>query len=271
MKIFKYPRTRHIEGSRLQLGDCADDKPFAELKSKRLIIEEKVDGANCAVSFPDGVLRLQSRGHYLTGGGRERHFAMFKSWAACHETAFKTVLGRRYVMYGEWLYAKHTVFYDALPHYFMEFDILDQEQGVFLSTQARRNLLTGLPVLPVPVLHDGAVESLAQLKSYVRPSLYKTDNWQAALERAAMSSGSKMSFVTQQTENSDLAEGLYIKAEEGGIITERLKYVRSDFVQAIADSDGHWHERPILPNQLKAGIDIFGSRLGVKGAYDANE
>ena len=66
MKIYKYPRTRHIEGSRLQLGDSADDKPFAELKGKRLIIEEKVDGANCAISFPDGVLRLQSRGHYLT-------------------------------------------------------------------------------------------------------------------------------------------------------------------------------------------------------------
>src|SRR5205807_2014548 len=29
----------------------------------------------------------------------------------------------RYILYGEWLYAKHTVFYTDLPHYFLEFDI----------------------------------------------------------------------------------------------------------------------------------------------------
>jgi hypothetical protein len=32
-------------------------------------VEEKVDGANAAISFsPDGQMLLQSRGHYLTGG-----------------------------------------------------------------------------------------------------------------------------------------------------------------------------------------------------------
>ncbi len=64
MKIYKYPRTRHIEGSRLQYGDSRDDQAFENLKGKRLIIEEKVDGANCALSFEAGKLRLQSRGHF---------------------------------------------------------------------------------------------------------------------------------------------------------------------------------------------------------------
>ena len=44
-------------------------------------------------------------------------------------------------MYGEWLYAKHTVYYDALPHYFLEFDIYDKEQAIFLSTKKRKELL----------------------------------------------------------------------------------------------------------------------------------
>ena len=83
MNIYKYPRTRHIEGSRLQVGDMADDKPIKDLAGQPLIVEGKRDGANSAVSFDlDGSLLLQSRGHFLTGGGRERHFALLKTWAA---------------------------------------------------------------------------------------------------------------------------------------------------------------------------------------------
>jgi hypothetical protein len=51
MSILKYPRTRHIEGSRLQAGDLSDDQPLAPLLNTPLVVEEKVDGANCALSF----------------------------------------------------------------------------------------------------------------------------------------------------------------------------------------------------------------------------
>ena len=56
---------------------------------KYIVIEEKVDGANAAISFSDsGELLLQSRGHYLTGGYRERHFNLFKQWASIHQNEF---------------------------------------------------------------------------------------------------------------------------------------------------------------------------------------
>ena len=50
--IIKYPRTPHISGSRLQKGD-EDLKriPFDTLKGKHLVVEEKLDGANCGLSF----------------------------------------------------------------------------------------------------------------------------------------------------------------------------------------------------------------------------
>ena len=69
-RIIKYPRTPHIEGSRLQPGDeDLSQIPFAEIAGLPLVIEEKIDGANSALSFdPSGQLLLQSRGHYLTGG-----------------------------------------------------------------------------------------------------------------------------------------------------------------------------------------------------------
>ena len=46
-QIYKYPRTRHLEGSREQAGD-EDLKTvkLAELQGKYLVLEEKVDGAN---------------------------------------------------------------------------------------------------------------------------------------------------------------------------------------------------------------------------------
>ncbi len=270
MKILKYPRTRHIEGSRLQHGDMADDKPIAELKGVALIMEEKLDGANSAISFDqDGQIWLQSRGHYLTGGGRERHFALLKTWANAHSARFHQVLGRRFIMYGEWMYAKHTVFYDALPHYFMEFDVWDRDAEIFLSTPARRALLCGLPIMPVPVLLDGTINTITDIGALVRPSLYKTKTWQSALDQAARRCGSRLGFVEKQTEDSDLAEGLYIKREQNEEVTDRYKYVRAGFHQAIAASEGHWHDRPILPNSLAEGIDIFAPRLGIEGAYDA--
>ena len=110
--IRKYPRTQHLEGSRLQAGDeDLSAVPFAEIAGRHLVVEEKMDGANCGISFsPTGALRLQSRGHFLTGGPREKHFHLFKQWASRHAAAFYNILGTRYVLYGAWLYAKHTIY-----------------------------------------------------------------------------------------------------------------------------------------------------------------
>lgn len=269
MKILKYPRTRHIEGSRLQHGDLGDDLPITELAGAYLVIEEKLDGANSAISFDkDRQIWLQSRGHFLTGGGRERHFALLKTWANTHAPQLWEVLGDRFIMYGEWLFAKHTIFYDALSHYFHEFDVWDKEREIFLSTSARRGLLKGLPVMPVPVLYEGQVGSLDELLAWVKPSLYKTDDWAESLANAAIRSGSRPDMVEKQTEDSDLAEGLYIKRESSDQVTGRYKYVRGDFHQAIMASEGHWHDRPILPNELADGVDIFAAQLGQQGAYD---
>jgi hypothetical protein len=132
--ILKYPRMPHIAGSRLQPGD-EDLGVIAHevLEACSLVIEEKLDGSNSGISFDcDGSLVLQSRGHVLTGGPRERQFNLLKRWANHHVAALRDILARRYVMYGEWLYARHTIAYNQLPHYFLEFDMLDKDSGEFL-------------------------------------------------------------------------------------------------------------------------------------------
>ncbi|HBP18827.1 MAG TPA: DNA ligase, partial [Planctomycetes bacterium] len=143
--MIKYPRTQHLQGSRLQPGDHdLAAVSLDELEGRPLVIEEKLDGANAAIGFDrQGELMLQSRGHFLRGGRSERQFDLLKTWAAARAHELRGVLGARYVVYGEWLYAKHTIFYDRLPHYFHEFDVYDREREVFLSTPARRALLEG--------------------------------------------------------------------------------------------------------------------------------
>jgi len=228
--IIKFPRTPLLAGSRVQAGD--EDlpvTPLGELAGRPLVVVEKLDGANIGISFDaDGTLVLQSRGHALTGGARERQFDLLKSWANRRRAELWTLLGSRYLMYGEWLYARHTTFYDELPHYFLEFDLLDRETGEFLRTSRRRSILAGSPVLSVPVLQEGPIETLEGL-----------------LGRSRYSSSEGM-------------EGLYIKWEEDGRVLERYKYVRETFLQAVAEKEGEWKERAIEQNRLLLGVDLFG-------------
>jgi RNA ligase len=130
-------------------------------------------------------------------------------------------------MYGEWLYARHTIRYDRLPHYFLEFDILDREGGSFLSTERRRELLSGSPVFSVPVLASGHIQVI---ESYIGPSRFSS---------------------------TELLEGLYLKREESGMVIDRYKFVRPSFLQTVSDSGSHWMERSIEPNGLLDGIDLF--------------
>ena len=134
---------------------------------------------------------LQSRGHYLTGGGREQQFHLFKAWANRYAGELLAVLEDRYIMYGEWLYAKHTVFYTRLPHYFLEFDIYDTVDDFFLSTLARRTLLAAVPfVASVRVLHAGAVASLHALTNLIGASPFVGADAAERLQTLVVSTGS---------------------------------------------------------------------------------
>ena len=265
-ELAKYPRTPHLQGSRYQPGDNGDPVPYAELLGKTIVVEEKLDAANAGLSFDAaGQLLLQSRGHYLDVdrlGGRERQFNLFKQWARAHEGQLLDVLEDRYVLYGEFMHAKHSVYYDALPHLFCEFDIRDRRTGDFLDTPARHALLAGVPVVSVPVLYAGlAPPRMQALQALLAPSLGRTGQWRAAFEDEVARQGLDLALCWQQTDRSELAEGLYIKVEEGGRTVGHFKLVRPDFIQTILDSQSHHSERPVIPNRLRAGVDLFGPEV----------
>lgn len=264
LDLIKYPRTPHLEGSRLQQGDEGDEHiPYKNLVGQYLVVEEKLDGANCAIRFDQtGRLHIQSRGHFLGGGGKERQFALLKKWAAVHEPRLLDVLTDRYIVYGEWLHKKHSVFYDALPTYFAEFDVWDRATETWLDTHQRQQLLAPLPILSVPVLYAGiAPKTLNELKKLLRFSLAKSPQWKARFEQTVLREQLDLEKAWQLCDKSDFAEGIYIKVEEAGKTVARYKWVRPDFVQAITSHNIHHSQQPFIPNQLLDGINIFAPTI----------
>lgn len=254
--IIKYPRTPHIQGSRLQPGDeDLRQRRFIEIEGRNVVLEEKIDGANSAISFTDeGELRLQSRGHFLVGGSREKHYDLMKQWAAVHKDKFYEVLGDRYVMYGEWMYAKHTIYYDLLPNYFMEFDILDRETDRFLDTPSRHALIRNLPVCSCPVLASGRFSSMDDILKHLGDSNYISAAHISHLREDADRLGLNADRICRETDASRTMEGIYIKVEENGEVVDRMKYVRASFLQTVEESQSHWLDRPIVPNRITVPI-----------------
>ena len=253
--IVKYPSTIHLEGSALQNNDSTDVVSFDFLKNKFIVIEAKIDGANCGLSFSsDGELLMQSRGHYLLGHDK-KHFDLFKRFCRNWEDELFDQLGDQYIMYGEWMYALHSIYYDKLPHYFMEFDIYDKFNYKFLSTEKRREItksFKNVRVESVPVLTSGNFSDPRSMLDLIGPSIYISDNaiddLKIEMDKKRYPENVKESLL--KLNEGKIDEGLYVKLETEEETIGRFKFVRSDFTQTIIDNDLHWNDRPIISNKV---------------------
>ncbi len=234
-EFVKYPRTPHLFGSR----GTDDDKHMGEAESFRfiadgsLIVEEKIDGTNVGIHFAaDGKMALQCRGHLITEGMHPQ-YDLFKQWAIVKRPVLENRLGGRYILFGEWAYARHSVHYRRLPHYFFEFDIYDKQARTFLDLARRMGLLEGLGVQTVPVLHRGSLDR---------------ERLQALIGRSHFDSLFENTLTGRA---DDLMEGLYLRTEAGGVVTGRAKVV-----QKVKQS-AHWQYQAMTLNQLEVGADLW--------------
>jgi ATP-dependent RNA circularization protein (DNA/RNA ligase family) len=202
------------------------DKVFSEKEredflAREIVVEEKIDGANLGVFFDkDGELHLLNRGSYLfppfTGQWKKIGEWLSSKWNVLFDT-----LGIDKILFGEWCYAKHSVAYDALPDWFLSFDIFDKTFQRFWSVSRRKALLKESGIFQVPELARG-VFNLRELES----------------------------FMSKSRVSNESLEGLYLRRDEGDWLCERAKLVRPAFIQAIEE---HWSRAPIHPNRLAGG------------------
>ena len=236
----KYPRTPHLFGSR----GTEDDKHLGQKASLEfiadpsLIVEEKLDGTNVGIHFTSaGRMVLQCRGHEITTG-MHAQYDLFKQWVMGKRPVLEATLEDRLLLFGEWLYAKHSVHYRGLPHYFFEFDIYDKERQVFLDLASRLEVLDGTGIPTVPVVHRGPVTP-ADLPALIGPSRFDSQ------------------FENPLSGRTDsLMEGLYLRTEALGCVKGRAKFVRAEFVEKVKQSE-HWQHQAMVPNLLAPGAEIW--------------
>jgi hypothetical protein len=236
----KYPRTPHLFGSKGTDDDrhLGPKESATFVKDASLIVEEKLDGTNVGIHFlSNGRLLLQCRGHEITEGMHPQ-YDLFKQWTAVKQPVLEEMLQNRFILFGEWLYAKHSVHYRALPHYFFEFDIYDKEAAAFLSLERRMAMLEGTGIHTVPVVHQGPATE-KQLQALIGASAFDAE----LVHPGEGGTDNRM-------------EGLYLRTEADGAVTGRAKIVRPEFVEKIKEST-HWQHQQMVPNELAPGADIW--------------
>lgn len=217
--FFKFPSTPHLlfASENVSRSDKLLSSEKKEiLLSNEVTIEEKIDGANLGISFSKaGDILLQNRGQYLTPpylGQWER----LPTWLAIYQDRLFDVLQEKYILFGEWCYAKHSLYYSALPNWFIGFDIYDIREKKFFSVSRRNEMIghIGLPIVPL-----------------IKHGRFTIDD---------------IPFLLQQSAYGDCpCEGLYFRHDQGGWLNVRAKYVRSSFSQSI---EQHWRNTPLQKN-----------------------
>lgn len=219
--IHKFPRTRHI----FNMGSAtADDKlltknEYDAILREEVSITEKVDGAQLGFSIDENfTIKVQNRSHYITSKYHEQ-FKKLDKWIMDHPDLYE-ILDSDTILFGEWLYAKHSVSYTHLPDYFIAFDLYSKSQKKFYSRDIMMQKLQDTHIVPVREMYRGRIESRRQLEQ----------------------------MIQQQSEYTDeRVEGIYIKTFEDDFVKDRCKLVRADFICG----NEHWGKRKIEVNQLK--------------------
>jgi hypothetical protein len=137
-----YPRIPHLDK---KISNMTHDDIELETKISFPLtgwVQEKIDGANMGVSWTSGPV-LRNRNHILKKGYIDKDTPakiQFRSaWNWIHEHGedirkLSKSLMTPVTVYGEWMWAKHSLAYDRLPDWFVAYDIYLPEEDKFLAS-----------------------------------------------------------------------------------------------------------------------------------------
>ncbi|KAH9486205.1 Dual specificity protein phosphatase 23 [Psilocybe cubensis] len=234
VSILKFPRTPHLINTGAASADDVhtDLAVFTNTAAGHTVITEKIDGANMGFSLSSDRSRIivQNRSHYVNSSTHEQ-FRKLGLWVERHDQELRRVLDRdpyfpeRYILYGEWVYATHSIPYTSLPDYFIAYDLFDRSTKTWADTATLRHLLGETSIATAPIVHEGTMPTESQLLRMVQqPSMFYDGR----------------------------VEGVYVKLEVNKCVKLRGKVVRSDFISG----NEHW---------TRGGVRVNGLRLDQTG------
>lgn len=223
----KYNRTYHFPWSK---GATNDDKIIApealsSIIKSPIVITEKMDGSNTSLE-KDGCFAR-------THAGPPTH-ASFDGLKALHaQVKYKIPEGIQ--LFGEWCYARHSIEYTELPHYFMLFNVrifTGELASHWASWDEVEMWAEEIGVPTVPVLFKGEVGSKEKLKSLI----------ELMMLQPSYCGGIREGVVARvQSEFNDECFDVSV-----------LKCVRENHV----NTSEHWRNQEIIKNGLKHNANI---------------
>jgi atypical dual specificity phosphatase len=222
----KFVRTRHL----INLGGVGrDDLLYNKneietfLNNNYVVIEEKIDGANLGIFIENNEIIIQNRSHFITPSYHPQ-FKMIGEWLTDNQEDIRNIIkNNNWILYGEWLYAKHSIHYTKLPDYFVLFDIYDRDIDEFLSRNKVEELIKQTKINLIRKIDEGYFKNT---------DLSKIEN--LAYSDSIYYDGP--------------VEGLYLRIfdDNNEYLKERSKIVRHDFIQEGSD---HWTHNKITVNK----------------------
>lgn len=219
--IIKFPRTKHMHnlGSATRDDLLLDKSAIDRFMGREIYVEEKIDGANMGLSIKDYKIVAQNRSHYVNSSYHTQ-FKLLDKWISDHMSDLWQILeDESKILYGEWVYAQHSIHYTALPDYFIAFDLYDKHEKRFYSRERLENILDGTDIKLVPLMYRGIFNDVSDLV--------------------------KMVNTPSKFYNGPI-EGVYVRRCNERWLEDRTKIVRHDFLSG----NEHWSKGIITPNKL---------------------
>jgi RNA ligase len=169
-----YPRIAHLVAGR----GAGDDRvleagQLRELLGKRIVVEEKLDGANVVLWSAHHRVECSLR----SGPGamdRAGQLGRLRAWIAERTDALRELLADGSFLYAEWLYLTHTVRYTSLPDYFVALD-LRRSNGSFLTPDERTEACSMVGLQVPPELWRGVAGGMTVIEALLGQSRWAAE------------------------------------------------------------------------------------------------
>jgi len=210
----KYPRTWHLPGSPGGTRDDSRMTSFESFVGRSVVLTEKMDGSNVC---------LQRDACFARSHGHAPAHPSFSGLKALHATV-KSRLPPDLQLFGEWLFARHSIHYRSLPGYLQLFAVRDLRRGRWLAWDQVRVWAEVIEAPTVPVLAVFDVSTEEDLRVVLE-------------NRARLLARDTEGFVVRW-------EGAFDDTQFSEAVA---KWVRAEHVT----SSEHWQHQPLVRNLLQ--------------------